>query len=57
VEVDVEVWFSGRPTVEGSAAYFTAQNCYECNVFTGVQAYEVNAPVSFRLPVCYLNTN
>jgi hypothetical protein len=55
VEVDVEVQASGKLKVVGSAVYFFTQNCYDCNVFTGVQVYEVNEPVSFRFPICYLN--
>jgi len=40
----------------GSASIFLSlQNYYDCNVFTGVQVYEVNAPVSFPFLVCYLN--
>jgi len=54
VDVKVRVWAIGKLKVVGSAVYFSPHNCYDCNVFTGVQVYEVNAPVSFRFPIGYL---
>jgi hypothetical protein len=55
VEVDVEVLASGTQKVVGRAVYSCPQNCNDCNVFTGIKVYEMNALISLGLQVCYIN--
>jgi hypothetical protein len=53
--VDVEVQSSGRLESGGQRKYISLRRIVTTNVFSGVQVYEVNAPISFPFSVCYLS--